>query len=108
MAGETRGRRPKRPPAKTADAREKQMVALAMDLAEEQIRTGRASAQVVSHFLKLGTEREKLERVRLERENQLLEAKVEALASEARVEELYKNAIEAMRSYQPSGGLGED
>ena len=74
-----------------------------MELAEEQIRTGRASAQVITHFLKLGTEREKLERVRLERENKLLDAKVENLESQARSEELYTKAIEAMRSYQ-----GED
>ena len=103
MAGETSGRRPRRPPAKTPASRENQLVSLAMELAEEQIRTGRASAQVITHFLKLGTEREKLERVRLERENKLLDAKVENLESQARSEELYTKAIEAMRSYQ-----GED
>jgi len=92
-------RRSRRPPAKTPSGREMQMVSLATDLAEEQIRTGRASAQVITHYLKLGTEREKLEQQRLAQENELLKAKVDALASAQRVEELYDQAIKAMRSY---------
>lgn len=92
-------RRPRRPPARTPNAREQQLIALAVDEAERQIVSGRASAQVITHFLKLGTEREKLEQQRLTQENELLKAKVDALASAARVEELYDQAIKAMRSY---------
>lgn len=89
----------RRPPATTPEARENQLIAAAMDLAEKQIQEGTASAQVITHFLKLGSPREKLERERLSNEVQLMEAKKEQLASQARVEELYEGAILAMRSY---------
>jgi len=91
---------PRRPPAKTPEAREQQLTSLAFDLAEKQLRDGSASAQVISHYLKLGTEREKLERKRLSIENELAQAKIEMMASQKNVEELYKNALNAMRSYQ--------
>ena len=78
----------KRPPATTPEGRENQMVSLAVDLAEKQIREGTASAQVISHFLKMGSSREKLEQERLSHENKLTEAKIESMASQQRVEEL--------------------
>ena len=90
-----RGRRP----ATTDDAREFQIVSSAMDLAEKQIQEGTASSQVITHFLKLGSTRERLEQDRLRRENELLQAKVESMASAKRVEELYAAALDAMRSY---------
>lgn len=89
----------RRPPATTPEAREKQLVASAFDLAERQLAEGTASAQVITHFLKLGTEREKLERAKLNNENELLVTKRESYASGARVEELYEGAIKAMRAY---------
>jgi hypothetical protein len=88
-----------RRPATTPEGRENQLVSLAVDLAEKQLREGTASSQVISHYLKLGSTREKLEQERLARENELLHAKVEALASQKRIEELYTEAIQAMRSY---------
>jgi cell division protein FtsL len=75
------------------------MVALAVDLAERQLRDGTATSQVISHYLKLGSSRERLEQERLNKENELMRAKIEALASAARVEELYTTALNAMRSY---------
>jgi hypothetical protein len=63
------------------------------------MRTGKASAQVITHYLKLGTTREQLEQDRLRRENLLLEAKVEAIHSSVRVEELMQDALKAMRTY---------
>lgn len=93
-----KGRRRQRP-ATTPEAREAQIVSFAMDLAEKQLTDGTASAQVITHFLKLGTTRELMERERLARENELLEAKVEALASAKRVEELYEDALNAMKEY---------
>lgn len=75
------------------------MVALAVDLAEKQIREGTASSQVITHFLKIGTEREKLERERIARENDLLRAKIDAADSQKRVETLYSEAIKAFRKY---------
>ena len=88
-----------RRPATTPEAREQQMVSLAMDLAEEQMRNGTASSQVITHMLKLGSSRERLEQQRLEHENELTRVKIEALESQKRIEELYDNAIKAMRSY---------
>lgn len=88
-----------RKPATTPEARENEMVSLAHDLAEEQIRDGIASSQVITHFLKLGSTRERLEQQRLEHENELTRVKIEALEAQTRVEELYREALEAMRSY---------
>jgi len=98
----------RRRPATTPEARENQLIAQAVDLAEKQINNGTASAQVISHFLKLGSSREKLEQERLMKENSLLDAKREQLASAARVEELYKTALDAMRSYAGQEPLDRD
>lgn len=92
-----------RRPATTPEARERQLIAAAVDLAEKQIREGTASAQVITHYLKLGTTREQLEQERLRHENKLLAAKEEALRSAARSEELFAAAIEAMREYSGGG-----
>lgn len=91
--------RSRRPPAKTLEARENQLIALAVDAAEQQLRDGTASSQVITHFLKQGTVREELEREKLKSDNLLLQAKIEAIASGKRVEELYAEALDAMRSY---------
>jgi hypothetical protein len=89
----------RRKPATTPEARENQMISLATDLAERQIREGTASSQVISHFLKLGSSREQLEQQRLEHENELTRVKIEQIESQKHIEELYADAIEAMRSY---------
>ena len=89
----------RRPPATTPEARENQLIAHAVDLAEDQLLKGTASAQVISHYLKLGSSREKLEQERLRGENKLLQVKSEAIESAQRVEVLYKEALNAMRSY---------
>jgi hypothetical protein len=86
-------------PATTPEGREAQLVGMAVDLAERQMADGSASAQVISHYLKLGSTRERLEQERLRQENKLLNAKVESMASTKRIEELYENALNAMRSY---------
>jgi hypothetical protein len=88
-----------RRPATTPEGRENEIVSDAMDLAEEQIQAGTASSQVITHFLKLGSTRERLEQQRLEHENELTRVKIEALESQKRVEELYLEALSAMRSY---------
>lgn len=81
------------------------MISLAMHCAEQQMRDGTASSQVITHFLKLGTEKAKLEREKLRQETEMMRAKTESLQSAKRVEELYENAIEAMRTY---GGHGDE
>lgn len=92
-----------RRPATTPKGRENQIIADAMDLAQKQILEGTASAQVVTHFLKLGSSREKLEQARITEDIELAKAKKEQMASTIRTEELMKQAIEAFRSY-----AGED
>lgn len=88
-----------RRPATTEEGREAQLVSLAIDLAERQIAEGTASSQVITHFLKVGSSRERLEQERLRNENELLQAKVQQLSSAKRVEDLYSKALNAMRTY---------
>lgn len=90
-------------PALTPESREQQLISKAVDLAERQIDEGTASSQIIVHFLKLGTEKAKLEREKLKQENLLTQAKIESLQSAARVEELYSEAINAMRRYSGHG-----
>lgn len=95
-------------PALTPEARENQMIALAMDRAEEQLLDGTASSQVITHFLKLGTTKAELEKEKLEKENELLRAKTEALESAQRSEELFERAIKAMQLYSGRGDEEDD
>ena len=106
--------RPRRPPATTPEARENQLISLSVDLAEKQLQAGTASAQVITHFLKLGSSREKLEQQLVEETVALKRAQRENMASAARVEELYSAAIGAMRAYSgqaplpPKDDYGDD
>ena len=95
-------------PALTPETKENQMISLAMDLAEKQLIEGTASSQVISHFLKLGSTKERLEKEKLLEENKLLKARTEALQSAKRVEELYADAIAAMKRYSGNGRSDED
>lgn len=98
----------KQRPALSPEAKESQMISLAMDEAERQMREGTASSQVITHFLKLGTEKAKLEKEKLERENELLRAKTETLQSARHMEELYAEAIKAMQRYSGHGGSEDE
>lgn len=93
----------RRSSARTPEAREDELAAAAYDLAEDQIRSGTASSQVITHFLKAGSRREQLEQLRMHHEVELMQVKKEQLEGQKRVEELYVSALEAMRSYS---GLG--
>ena len=89
----------KMPPARTPEARENQMISLAIELAEKQLMEGTASSQVITHFLKLGSTKEKIEKEILEKQKDLITAKTEALQSHKKIEELYGDALNAMRRY---------
>ena len=93
-------------PATSPEARENQLISLAVDLAEKQLIEGTASSQVITHYLKLGSTKEKIEREILEKQKELIEAKTENLQSAKRIEELYTNAINAMKNY--SGQNNDD
>ena len=88
-------------PAITPEGREDQMIAYAINLAEEQLRNGTASSQVITHYLKLGSMKERQERRKLEEEIKLLKAKTEAIKSEQERNELYSQVIDAIRTYTP-------
>ena len=99
---ENRTKRRKFPPATTPEDRENQLISLAIDLAEQQLIDGTASAQVITHYLKLGSTKERLEKEIMEKQKELMQAKTEAIQSAKRVEELYANAINAFQTYLPS------
>ena len=95
-------------PALTPEARENQLIALAVDLVEQRLLDGTASSQETTHFLKLGSMKNKLEMEKLQEENRFLKAKTEALQSSKRVEELYLDAIKAMRRYSGQEGAPDE
>lgn len=92
-----------RAPAQNPENREQQLVSRAVDLAEKQLIEGTASSAVIVHYLKLASKREVLEREILEKQSQLMEAKAQSIVKDKDNEKLAKAAIEAMKSYNPSG-----
>lgn len=96
------------PPSMDPDTREAQLINKAMNQAEKQIEKGTASSQIITHFLRLGTEQARLEREKIRAEVALANAKIEAIKSQQTSEELYQKAIEAFTSYQISPYDGGD
>ena len=86
-------------PALSPEARENQLISRAVDLAEKQLIEGTASSQVITHYLKLGSTKERIEKEILEKQKELISAKTEEMRPAKRVEELYTNALNAMRRY---------
>jgi hypothetical protein len=95
-------------PASTPEARENQMIALAVDLAEKKLLDGTASSQVIVHYLKLGSTRERKENEMLDKQIELIDAKVQNLQSSKRTEELYADALNAMKKYSGQDDDNED
>ena len=95
-------------PALSPEARENQMISLAVDLAERQLMDGTASSQVITHFLKLGSTKERIEKEILEKQKDLIDAKTQQIQSAQRIEELYTNALNAMRNYSGHGTSSEE
>ena len=98
---------PKLRPALSPEARENQMIALAMDLVEQRLRDGTASSQETTHFLKAASQKNKLEMERLKLENDLTAAKTKGLANAEEIKVLYEDAIKAMRRYSGNGDEDE-
>lgn len=92
-------------PATSLEGRENQMITLAVNLAEQKLRDGTASGQIITHYLRLGTTRERLEQERLRQENELARAKREKIQADAHADEVYAEALAAFRSYS---GYGTD
>ena len=90
-------------PALTPEARENQLIELAMDLVEKRILEGTASSQETTHFLKLGSQKARLEKEALEKQIELMEAKKNNLAAAAQMGEMYEEAIKSMRRHSGQG-----
>jgi len=99
---------PKTRPATSPEARENQLISLAYDLVEQRLRDGTATSQETTHFLKLGSTKERIEKEILERQKELITAKTEALQAAKNVEQLYRDAIVAMRSYAGANNEEEE
>ena len=99
---------PKRPPARTPEARERQLAGLAMDLAEKQLREGKASSQVITHFLQIASTKEEVKQDILREKRELIKAQTDSLKAAKRVEELYMNALDAMKTYTGNRRKEED
>lgn len=95
-------------PALTPEARENQLISLAVDLVEQRLRDGTASAQETTHFLKLASRKSKLEAERAEAELELMKAKTQAIHDQADMKTLYKEAIEAMKRYSGHNSSSEE
>lgn len=105
---ESEGSRKRIRPALSIESRENQMISLAMDEAEKRLLDGTASSQLITHFLKLGTTIAQLEKAKLEYDTMLVKAKTDSIQSQQRQEELFENAIKAMKDYTGHGDSDED
>lgn len=94
-------------PALTPEARENQMISLAMDLAEQQLRDGTASSQLITEFVKRGSTKARLEKEILAEQKELMAAKTANIKSAERIEALYEKAIAAMQLYSGNGDADE-
>ena len=103
----TEPKKKRQKPAMTPEGREKQLIGLAYDLVEKRLREGTATSQETTHFLKLGSRYAELEMEILERKKTKLEAEVEQIHSQKRIEDLYANALSAMRSYRIDSDEGD-
>lgn len=90
------------------EAQENRMIALAINLAEQQLIDGTASSQVITHFLKLGSSKEKLEKEIMEKQKDMIEAKTKSLQATERMESLYKEALQAMQKYSGNGSVSDE
>lgn len=97
----------KRRPALSPEARENQLISLAIDLVEQRLLDGTASSQETTHFLKLASTKSRLEKEIMEKQKELISAKTEAIHAEKTREELFKEAISAMKKYSGNGD-GDD
>lgn len=98
----------RRPPSKTSEGRENQLISMAYDLVEERLRNGTATSQETTHFLKEGSTRSRMERAILKEQQELLKAKTESLKSNKVIEEMYKEAMTAFSTYNGSRKVEAD
>lgn len=96
------------PTAMSSEARELQISSLAYDLVEQRMRDGTATSQETCYFLKLANPNQKLQKRKLEKEIELLEAKTEQIQAARRMDEVYTEAINAFKLYGGSQDDGDE
>lgn len=106
-ASSSASRSPLRPPM-SLEAQENLMISLAVQCAEKQLRDGTASSQVITHYLKLGSSKEKIEKEILEKQKELIEAKTKNINSNSEAKELYANALAAFKRYSGAGSDNDE
>jgi hypothetical protein len=89
------------------EADENQLISLSIDAAKKMLVEGTAPTSIVLHYLKLATTRERMEREMMATQKELMEAKKQALESQAKVEQLYADAMKAMQRYSGYGDQDE-
>lgn len=94
-------------PSLSPEAREQRLINLSYNLVEQRLLDGTATSQETTHFLKLGSSKERNEREKLEEEIKLLKAKTENLQSMKRSEALMEEALQAFRTYSGQGDSNE-
>ena len=94
---------PKDKKHKTAEAVENELISLAMDEAKRRLRDGSASFQIVRELIKRGSTKERMKEEMIEEKKKLVEAKVRAMESAERVEELYEEAMKSFKNYSGGG-----
>lgn len=94
--------------AMTPEDREDELILLATNLAEQRLRDGTASNQLIAEIMRMGTTKERLQKEKLRRENEMLRAKTEAIEAQKHTDEMYQKALDAMRSYAGLGSFGNE
>jgi hypothetical protein len=95
-------------PATSREARQAQLENLAMDLAEKQLRSGEASSQVITQFLRSASTRGRVEELRLKAEVDLMKARKAHIESQEEMHKLFKEAVQAMGAYHFEGDETDD
>lgn len=90
----------KQEPAKTVEGRENQLINLAVNLAEEKLKNGTASSQIICTLLNLATTKARLELEKIRSDVQVAEARVKQIQDQETSKDLYAQALQAFRSYQ--------
>ena len=107
-AASSSGTSPKMRPALTPEARENQMISLAMDLVQQRLIDGTASSQETTHFLKLASSKAILEKERLEEENKLLRAKTKVMENVEDAKVIYSDVLNAIRKYSGQSDVDDN
>lgn len=95
-------------PARTPEARENQLINLAINLAEQKLRDGTASSQIITTLLNMATTKYQLENEKLRSDLKVASAKIEQMQNQGDMKDMYEKALVAFRTYQGNVEIEED